>query len=92
MLIKGFTTVFFRLLQQELIAWLKSVSAASLHATSMSPSCVQQILSALRVLKGEDGSNIGVTFLSFLVGEAQCGKITFFSFFLCRTTKTEATS
>lgn len=44
---------------RELIKYLKFVSPGHLYATSMSPPAVQQVISALKVILGEDGSNRG---------------------------------
>ena len=44
---------------QELIKYLKHVSPGHLYATAMSPPAVQQVISALKVILGEDGSNRG---------------------------------
>lgn len=44
---------------RELIKFLKSVSPGHLYATSMSPPAVQQVISALKVILGEDGSKRG---------------------------------
>eukprot|EP00298_Acanthocystis_sp_HF-20_P003038 c13416_g1_i1.p1 GENE.c13416_g1_i1~~c13416_g1_i1.p1 ORF type:complete len:539 (-),score=174.25 c13416_g1_i1:56-1588(-) len=44
---------------KELIDYLKSVTASNLHAVTMSPGCAQQSLSSLRILRGEDGTNLG---------------------------------
>mgnify|MGYP000751199131 CR=1 FL=1 len=46
-------------LVQELIKYLKHVSPGHLYATAMSPPAVQQVISALKVILGEDGSNRG---------------------------------
>src|SRR6185437_13163078 len=55
---------------QEIIQHLKHSCPAHLYATSMSPPAVQQVISAIKVILGEDGSNRGTkqtftTFLSF---------------------------
>ncbi|GLJ15959.1 hypothetical protein SUGI_0263890 [Cryptomeria japonica] len=44
---------------KDLIKCLKSVSPGHLYATSMTPPGVQQVISALKVILGEDGSNRG---------------------------------
>lgn len=44
---------------KELIMYLKYVSPGHLYATSMSPPAVQQVISALKVILGEDGSDRG---------------------------------
>ncbi|KAL6325172.1 hypothetical protein AAG906_023017 [Vitis piasezkii] len=41
---------------KELIQYLKHTSPAHLYATSMSPPAVQQIISSIKVILGEDGS------------------------------------
>eukprot|EP00246_Nothoceros_aenigmaticus_P004460 TRINITY_DN16000_c0_g1_i1.p1 TRINITY_DN16000_c0_g1~~TRINITY_DN16000_c0_g1_i1.p1 ORF type:complete len:491 (+),score=85.95 TRINITY_DN16000_c0_g1_i1:234-1706(+) len=45
---------------EELIKYLKSVSPGHLHATAMSPPAVQQVISALKVIMGEDGTTRGL--------------------------------
>jgi serine palmitoyltransferase len=42
-----------------LIAYLKRHSPAHLYATSIAPGVAQQIISALRLLRGEDGTDRG---------------------------------
>ncbi|XP_077227405.1 long chain base biosynthesis protein 2a-like [Tasmannia lanceolata] len=49
---------------KELIQYLKHSCPAHLYATSMSPPAVQQVLSAIKVVLGEDGSNRGAQKLS----------------------------
>ncbi|KAJ8647475.1 hypothetical protein MRB53_000498 [Persea americana] len=44
---------------KELIQYLKYTCPAHLYATSMSPPAVQQVISAIKVILGEDGSNRG---------------------------------
>lgn len=44
---------------RELIKYLKYVSPGHLYATAMSPPAVQQVISALKVILGEDGSDRG---------------------------------
>ncbi|RWR85961.1 long chain base biosynthesis protein 2a-like protein [Cinnamomum micranthum f. kanehirae] len=44
---------------KELIQYLKYSCPAHLYATSMSPPAVQQVISAVKVVLGEDGSNRG---------------------------------
>ncbi|KAL2634977.1 hypothetical protein R1flu_006456 [Riccia fluitans] len=44
---------------KELIQYLKSVSPGHLYATAMSPPAVQQVISALRLIRGEDGTDRG---------------------------------
>ncbi|PIA41872.1 hypothetical protein AQUCO_02100003v1 [Aquilegia coerulea] len=44
---------------KELIEYLKSTCPAHLYATSISPPAAQQILSAIQVILGEDGSSRG---------------------------------
>jgi len=45
---------------KELITYLRSTSYGSLYASSMSPPCAQQALSALKVIMGEDGTTDGI--------------------------------
>ncbi|CAL9750872.1 unnamed protein product [Musa acuminata subsp. burmannicoides] len=44
---------------EEIIRYLKHACPAHLYATSMSPAAVQQVISAIKVVLGEDGSNRG---------------------------------
>eukprot|EP00301_Raphidiophrys_heterophryoidea_P012519 c190_g1_i1.p1 GENE.c190_g1_i1~~c190_g1_i1.p1 ORF type:complete len:484 (+),score=114.07 c190_g1_i1:80-1531(+) len=44
---------------QELIDTLRAATASSCFAASMSPACVQQIISALAILQGKDGTDLG---------------------------------
>ena len=54
-------------LLQELIQYLKYTCPAHLYGTSISPPAAQQILSAIKVLLGEDGSSRGLPFVSLFV-------------------------
>lgn len=51
---------------KELIAYLKQVNPAHLYATAMSPPAAAQVLSALQVILGEDGSERGAKKLAQL--------------------------
>eukprot|EP00897_Mesotaenium_endlicherianum_P009888 jgi/Mesen1/8928/ME000548S08438 len=51
---------------KELIAYLKEVSPGHMYATAFSPPAVQQVISALHVLQGLDGSDRGLRKLSQL--------------------------
>jgi hypothetical protein len=44
---------------QELLHYIRSISPAHLYATSMPPPVVQQVISALKVIMGEDGTDRG---------------------------------
>ncbi|VAH68206.1 unnamed protein product [Triticum turgidum subsp. durum] len=44
---------------KEIIQHLKHACPAHIYATSMSPPAVQQVISAIKVVLGEDGSNRG---------------------------------
>ncbi|XP_038986470.1 long chain base biosynthesis protein 2a-like [Phoenix dactylifera] len=44
---------------KEIIQYLKYTCPAHLYATSMSPPAVQQVISAIKIILGEDGSNRG---------------------------------
>jgi len=44
---------------KELIDHLRSTSFAHLYSTSLTPGCAMQILSALKIITGEDGTNEG---------------------------------
>jgi serine palmitoyltransferase len=46
---------------QEIIDHLKHACPAHIYATSMSPPAVQQFISAIKVVLGEDGSNRGIS-------------------------------
>lgn len=46
---------------QEIIQHLKLSCPAHIYATSMSPPAVQQVISAIKVILGEDGSNRGTS-------------------------------
>lgn len=46
---------------QYLIDYLRTTSSGSMYGNSMSPTVCQQVLSALRTISGEDGTNIGQT-------------------------------
>ena len=45
---------------QELVQYLKYTCPAHLYATSISPPSAQQIISSIKVILGEDGSNRGL--------------------------------
>jgi len=45
--------------QQDLIDHLRNTSFAAMYSTSMSPGCCQQILTAMSIMMGEDGTDIG---------------------------------
>ena len=47
------------LMVQELIKYLGSISPAHIYATAMSPPAVQQVISAFKVILGEDGTDRG---------------------------------
>jgi serine palmitoyltransferase len=44
---------------QELIDFMREASAGSAYSPSISPACCQQIISALQVISGQDGTDIG---------------------------------
>jgi len=44
---------------EEVVSYFRHTSYGSIYATAMSPPCAQQALSALRVIKGEDGTDEG---------------------------------
>jgi len=44
---------------EEVISYFRHTSYGSVYATAMSPPCAQQALSALKVIKGEDGTDDG---------------------------------
>jgi len=43
----------------ELIRHLRTSSFAALYSTSITPGCCQQILTALKIISGEDGTDVG---------------------------------
>ncbi|KAK5623437.1 Serine palmitoyltransferase 2 [Crenichthys baileyi] len=45
--------------KKELIDYLRSHSHSALYATSMSPPVVQQIITSMKIIMGEDGSTLG---------------------------------
>jgi len=51
---------------KELISHLRATSFAQIYSTSLTPGCCQQILTAMRILTGEDGTDIGKTKLKAL--------------------------
>eukprot|EP00276_Gloeochaete_wittrockiana_P005671 CAMPEP_0184655746 /NCGR_PEP_ID=MMETSP0308-20130426/14391_1 /TAXON_ID=38269 /ORGANISM="Gloeochaete witrockiana, Strain SAG 46.84" /LENGTH=521 /DNA_ID=CAMNT_0027092469 /DNA_START=198 /DNA_END=1763 /DNA_ORIENTATION=- len=51
---------------EELIKHIKSTSGGYLYSAGMSPPCCQQILSAFKILTGEDGTNLGKRKLEIL--------------------------
>ena len=51
---------------KELIAWARSRSAGFLIDNAMAPCVAQQVLTAFRIMKGEDGTNTGALKLSKL--------------------------
>jgi len=44
---------------RELISYIRQISYGSVYAAPLSPPACQQIVSALRIMMGEDGTNIG---------------------------------
>ncbi|QDZ20994.1 pyridoxal phosphate-dependent transferase [Chloropicon primus] len=52
--------------KQEMVEWIRSSSPAAYYATSMSPSAVQQVISALKIIAGEDGTTRGAEKLNRL--------------------------
>ncbi|KAK1281671.1 Long chain base biosynthesis protein 2a [Acorus calamus] len=51
---------------KEIIQYLKYTCPAHIYATSMSPPAVQQVISSIKVILGEDGSNRGALKLSHI--------------------------
>ena len=51
---------------KDLIKYLKAVSPGHLYATALSPPAAQQVISALKVILGEDGSNRGAQNLAHI--------------------------
>eukprot|EP01035_Chromulina_nebulosa_P046676 gene46676-63224_t len=54
----------------EIINYIRSHSAGILYHNSLSPIVVQQILTAFRVIRGEDGTNIGKDKLNSLINNS----------------------
>jgi len=46
--------------KKELISHLRNSSFSAMYSTSMSPGCCQQIIAAIEVMSGEDGTNKGM--------------------------------
>eukprot|EP00744_Colponema_vietnamica_P009532 GILI01013542.1.p1 GENE.GILI01013542.1~~GILI01013542.1.p1 ORF type:complete len:509 (+),score=140.29 GILI01013542.1:58-1527(+) len=44
---------------RELVEYVKASSAGSMYATTMSPVCVEQIRTSIKVITGQDGTKIG---------------------------------
>lgn len=57
--------VSFSLFLQELIQYLKHHCPSHLYATSISTPSAQQIISAIQVILGDDGSNRGISRVSY---------------------------
>ena len=55
---------------REIIDYLKSTSSGILYHNSMSPIVCQQIVTALKIIKGEDGTDLGKRKLSALVSNS----------------------
>jgi len=45
--------------KKELIAHLRKTSFSAMYSTSLSPGCCQQIITAMEIMTGRDGTNIG---------------------------------
>ena len=54
-----YITIILQKFFQEVIQYLKHTCPAHLYATSISPPAAQQIISAIKVILGQDGSNRG---------------------------------
>ena len=52
--------------------YLKAVSPGHLYATALSPPAAQQVISALKVILGEDGSNRGAQKLARIRENKNC--------------------
>ena len=76
---KLFLILNFCIYCQDLIQHLKYTCPAHLYATSISPPAAQQIISSIRVILGEDGSNRGLAGTS----SALCFAFVLFDDFLC---------
>ena len=50
---------------KKLINHLRATSHAACYATSMSPPVAQQIISSMRIIMGEDGTDEGLLYLSY---------------------------
>ncbi|KAJ0405736.1 hypothetical protein ATCC90586_007679 [Pythium insidiosum] len=51
---------------EEVISFVRSASAGANYATSLSPVIAQQVLTAMNIISGKDGTNLGQTKLSAL--------------------------
>ena len=49
-----------------LIEWIRTSSAGSLYSCAIAPAAIEQIVQALRIMLGQDGTNIGATKLKRL--------------------------
>lgn len=47
---------------QELIDYLRTYSHSAAYATSMSPPVVEQIITSVKCIMGEDGTTVGESF------------------------------
>lgn len=50
---------------QELITYMRQASAGSAYSASLSPPCCQQIISAIKIIIGEDGTDLGIVYAVF---------------------------
>lgn len=55
-----YRAIVFANFLQEVIQYLKHTCPAHLYATSISPPAAQQIISAIKVILGQDGSSRGL--------------------------------
>jgi len=55
---------------KEIIDYLRSQSSGNLYHNSMSPIICQQIITALKIIKGEDGTDLGKRKLTSLVSNS----------------------
>ena len=53
--------------KKDLIEYIKNTCFAFNYDTSISPPCIQQIISAIKILTGEDGSDLGIKKIHFLI-------------------------
>lgn len=56
---------------QELIDYLRTHSHSAVYATSLSPPVVEQIITSMKCIMGQDGTTLGKSFFSWKISWAQ---------------------
>jgi 7-keto-8-aminopelargonate synthetase-like enzyme len=71
---------------QELIDYLRSHSHSAVYATSLSPPVVEQVITSMKCIMGQDGTSLGESFfffmnhfLSYLAAKCTLFLLSFFS-------------